>query len=108
MSRLFQPAPLQTLPSVLLPWAVIKILSSDYKMAVGLRGKQTHHYTNQHRRQIFGKIPHSRNGGCIVAVIALVVLAGYLIGVKVVQEAAALVNGLPEMWETAHTSTLQS
>ncbi len=37
----------------------------------------------------------------IVAVIALVVLAGYLIGVKVVQEAAALVNGLPEMWESA-------
>lgn len=37
----------------------------------------------------------------IVAVIALVVLAGYLIGSKVVQEAVGLVNGLPEMWSSA-------
>lgn len=37
----------------------------------------------------------------IIAVIALVVLAGYLIGSKVVQEAEGLVNGLPEMWESA-------
>lgn len=37
----------------------------------------------------------------IIAVIALVVLAGYLIGAKVVQEAVGLVNGLPEMWDNA-------
>lgn len=37
----------------------------------------------------------------IIAVIALVVLAGYLIGAKVVQEAIGLVNGLPEMWNSA-------
>ncbi len=37
----------------------------------------------------------------IIAVIALVVLAGYLIGSKVVQEAVGLVNGLPEMWNSA-------
>lgn len=37
----------------------------------------------------------------IIAVIALVVLAGYLIGSKVIQEAVGLVNGLPEMWNSA-------
>lgn len=37
----------------------------------------------------------------IIAVIALVVLAGYLIGSKVVQEAVGLMNGLPEMWNSA-------
>lgn len=36
----------------------------------------------------------------IIAVIALVVLAGYLIGVKVVQEAIGLVHELPAMWES--------
>lgn len=34
----------------------------------------------------------------IIAVIALVVLAGYLIGAKVVEEAIGLVNELPNMW----------
>lgn len=34
----------------------------------------------------------------IIAVIALVVLAAYLIGAKVVKEAVGLVNELPEMW----------
>lgn len=37
----------------------------------------------------------------IIAVIALVVLVGYLIGSKVVQEAVGLVHGLPEMWNSA-------
>ncbi len=37
----------------------------------------------------------------IIAVIALVVLAGYLIGSKVAQEAVGLMNGLPEMWNSA-------
>ena len=37
----------------------------------------------------------------IIAVIALVVLAGYLIGSKVIQEAVGLVKGLPEMWNSA-------
>ena len=37
----------------------------------------------------------------IIAVIALVVLAGYLIGAKVIQEAVGLVNELPEMWNSA-------
>ncbi len=37
----------------------------------------------------------------IIAVIALVVLAGYLIGSKVIQEAVGLVNSLPEMWNSA-------
>ena len=37
----------------------------------------------------------------IIAVIALVVLAGYLIGSKIAQEAAGLVKGLPEMWNSA-------
>lgn len=36
----------------------------------------------------------------IIAVIALVVLAGYLIGAKVVQEAVGLVNELPAMWNS--------
>lgn len=36
----------------------------------------------------------------IIAVIALVVLAGYLIGAKVVQEGIGLVNELPAMWKS--------
>ncbi len=35
----------------------------------------------------------------IIAVIALVVLAGYLIGVKIVNETVGLVNELPKMWD---------
>lgn len=35
----------------------------------------------------------------IIAVIALLVLAAYLIGVKVVREAVGLVNELPVMWD---------
>lgn len=35
----------------------------------------------------------------IISVIALVVLAGYLIGAKVVNEAVGLVNELPQMWD---------
>lgn len=35
----------------------------------------------------------------IIAVIALVVLAGYLIGAKVVRETVGLVNELPQMWD---------
>ncbi len=36
----------------------------------------------------------------IVAVIALVILAGYLIGAKIVQEMVGLVNELPNMWNS--------
>lgn len=36
----------------------------------------------------------------IVAVIALVILAGYLIGAKVIQEAIGLVHELPAMWNS--------
>lgn len=36
----------------------------------------------------------------IVAVIALVVLAGYLIGAKIAEEAVGLVNELPKMWNS--------
>ncbi len=35
----------------------------------------------------------------IIAVIALVVLAGYLIGVKIVNETIGLINELPKMWD---------
>ncbi len=35
----------------------------------------------------------------IIAVIALVVLAGYLIGAKVVKETVGLINELPMMWD---------
>lgn len=39
----------------------------------------------------------------IIAVIALVVLAGYLLGVKLTEETASFISELPDMWE----STLQ-
>lgn len=35
----------------------------------------------------------------IIAVIALVVLAGYLIGARIVEETIGLVNELPEIWD---------
>lgn len=36
----------------------------------------------------------------IIAVIALVVLAGYLVGAKVIQESIGLVSELPDMWQS--------
>lgn len=36
----------------------------------------------------------------IIAVIALVILAGYLIGVKVTEEVVGLLNELPQMWDS--------
>lgn len=35
----------------------------------------------------------------IISVIALVILAGYIIGAKITEETIGLVNALPEMWE---------